>query len=109
MGDNTIWDDYADAHRDLFEYLEPDYNRERIHSALGYVTPAQLELQTVKLEARGVRLPGGVSARGTPQATIEVSEERDGTSLLSPAGWQLFPIQIIGQRNHHHRQDGRKQ
>ncbi len=47
----TMWDGYADTHRDLFEYLEVYYNRERIHSTLGYHTPAQFELQTVKLAA----------------------------------------------------------
>ena len=48
---HTMWDGYSDAHRDLFEYLEVYYNRERIHSTLGWVTPAQFELQTVKAAA----------------------------------------------------------
>ena len=48
---HTMWEGYADAHRDLFEYLEVYYNRERIHSTLGWVTPAQFELQTVKAAA----------------------------------------------------------
>ena len=46
--DHTMWEGYADAHADLFEYLEVYYNRERIHSTLGYVTPAQFELQSAK-------------------------------------------------------------
>ena len=32
-----------DAKRDLFRYIEGFYNRQRIHSALGYLTPEQME------------------------------------------------------------------
>lgn len=34
-----------DAKRDLFSYIEGYYNRHRIHSALGYLTPEQMELK----------------------------------------------------------------
>ena len=34
-----------DAKRDLFQYIEAFYNRQRIHSALGYLTPEQMELK----------------------------------------------------------------
>lgn len=34
------------AKRDLFAYIEAYYNRQRIHSALGYITPEQAELRT---------------------------------------------------------------
>ncbi|MBF0562655.1 MAG: IS3 family transposase [Alphaproteobacteria bacterium] len=40
--------DYPDqetARRDLFAYIEIYYNRQRMHSALGYLTPVQTELQ----------------------------------------------------------------
>ena len=33
----------ASAERVVFEYVEVFYNRERRHSALGYVAPAQFE------------------------------------------------------------------
>ena len=32
-----------EARRDLFAYIEGYYNRRRIHSALGYITPEQAE------------------------------------------------------------------
>ena len=32
------------ARRDLFSYIEGYYNRQRIHSAIGYVTPDQAEV-----------------------------------------------------------------
>jgi len=37
------WGTREEARRDLFAYIESYYNRQRIHSALGYVTPEQAE------------------------------------------------------------------
>ncbi len=34
------------ARRELFAYIEGYYNRQRIHSAIGYITPEQAELRT---------------------------------------------------------------
>ena len=36
---------YADACRQLGRFLDAVYNRKRIHSALGYLTPAEFEAQ----------------------------------------------------------------
>jgi transposase InsO family protein len=36
-----------DAKRDLFTYIEGYYNSRRIHSAIGYVTPIEMELNAV--------------------------------------------------------------
>jgi transposase InsO family protein len=37
------WATRDDARRDLFAYIEGYYNRARIHSAIGYITPEQAE------------------------------------------------------------------
>jgi putative transposase len=33
-----------EARQDLFQYIEAYYNRQRIHSSIGYITPEQMEL-----------------------------------------------------------------
>jgi len=48
---HTQWMGYADAHHALFEYIEIFYNRERLHSTLGYVSPAQFERENLDLVA----------------------------------------------------------
>ena len=42
---HKIYATKEDAKRDLFQYIEGFYNRKRIHSALGYLTPEQMELR----------------------------------------------------------------
>lgn len=37
------WTTREVARRDLFGYIEGYYNRQRVHSALGYLTPEQAE------------------------------------------------------------------
>ena len=41
----TEYADFADALRQLGRFLDDVYNRKRIHSALGYLTPAEFEQQ----------------------------------------------------------------
>ncbi len=40
------WATRDEARRDLFAYMEGYYNRQRMHSALGYLTPEQAERRT---------------------------------------------------------------
>jgi hypothetical protein len=35
------WTTRDEARRDLFAYIDGDINRQRIHSALGYITPSR--------------------------------------------------------------------
>jgi putative transposase len=43
--DLSEYHDYADAYRQLGRFLDAVYNKKRIHSALGYLTPAEFEQQ----------------------------------------------------------------
>ena len=44
---DEIFKSRQEANNELFEYIEVFYNRRRIHSAIGYETPADYELQVV--------------------------------------------------------------
>lgn len=48
---DTIWEGYFDAHQDLFEYLEVYYNTKRIHSSVGWTTPAQFDAMAATMAA----------------------------------------------------------
>ena len=43
---HRLYRNRADAKRDIFEYVEVFYNRVRLHSTLGYLSPVQFESQT---------------------------------------------------------------
>jgi putative transposase len=45
--DLTEYEDFADAWRQLGRFLDDVYNRKRIHSALGYLTPSEFEQQWI--------------------------------------------------------------
>lgn len=41
--DRTAWTSSAQLRAALFDYIEVFYNRERLHSTLGYISPAEAE------------------------------------------------------------------
>ena len=43
--DLSEYEDFGDARRGLGRFLDDVYNRTRIHSSLGYLTPAEFEGQ----------------------------------------------------------------
>ncbi len=43
--DLSDYQDYTDAYRQIGRFIDDVYNRKRIHSALGYLTPAEFEAQ----------------------------------------------------------------
>jgi len=47
------YQDYDDAYRQLGRFLDAVYNVKRIHSALGYLTPAEFEQQWRRAQATG--------------------------------------------------------
>jgi transposase InsO family protein len=44
LADDADYATHAEARRDVFAFLEAWYNRQRLHSAIGYITPEQMEL-----------------------------------------------------------------
>ncbi|WP_405585558.1 integrase core domain-containing protein [Streptomyces sp. NBC_01190] len=41
----TVWESRAMARQDVFRWIAEHYNRERIHSTIGYITPYQARLR----------------------------------------------------------------
>jgi putative transposase len=48
--DLSEYEDFADAWRQLGRFLDDVYNRKRIHSALGYLTPGEFEQQWIVMQ-----------------------------------------------------------
>ena len=48
---DAYYQDSKEARRAIFEYIEGWYNRKRIHSAIGYMTPQQKEDEELKKAA----------------------------------------------------------
>jgi transposase InsO family protein len=55
--DLSEYRDFNDAHRQLGRFLGDVYNRKRIHSSLGYLTPAEFEQQWGKVKPSRATVP----------------------------------------------------
>lgn len=55
--DLTEYEDLADARRQLGRFLDDVYNTKRIHSSLGYLTPAEFEEQWVNMRRTEPPIP----------------------------------------------------
>ena len=60
--DLSEYEDFSDALRGLGRFLDDVYNRKRIHSSLGYLTPAEFEQQWIITQRSG-RLVGSSYSR----------------------------------------------
>ena len=49
----TEYRDFRDARRQIGQFIESVYNRKRLHSALGYLPPAEFE-QSLRLQAKSL-------------------------------------------------------
>lgn len=45
LDQDADYDNPEQAHMDIFKYIETYYNTKRIHSALGWLSPVQFEVQ----------------------------------------------------------------
>ena len=66
--DLSEYRDFADAHGQLGRFLDDVYNRKRIHSSLGYLTPAEFEQQWL-----GARRPWSCDDGGPSSTAYGVS------------------------------------
>ena len=48
--DLSEYEDYGDAMRGLGRFMDDVYNRKRIHSSLGYLTPAEFKQQWISMQ-----------------------------------------------------------
>jgi putative transposase len=53
----TEYENYADARRQLGQFLDDVYNCKRVHSPLGYLTPLEFEQQWLTQQAAQTALP----------------------------------------------------
>ncbi len=70
LGRQRRWSTHDEARRDLFSYIEAYYNRRRVHSAIGYVTPEQAERMVAQTPFHAI---GGRSVQTCPWSAFDIA------------------------------------
>lgn len=65
----TEYADLDDLREHIEEVIERYYNQKRLHSALGYCSPAEFEKQSEPVEANSIHLPSANSFRDGPESS----------------------------------------
>jgi len=58
--DLSEYEDFGDAMKGLGRFLDDVYNRKRIHSSLGYLTPSEFEQQWISMQRSQARVATNV-------------------------------------------------
>jgi len=90
----TAYRNLEDARARIGEFIEQVYNRQRLHSALGYQSPAEFEAAieahqaAVPATPEAVETDGADGSRGKPQSRFPTAPH---SSLEIPSGFPPFP------------------
>ncbi|MFE4995992.1 IS3 family transposase [Streptomyces mirabilis] len=76
----TTFPTRAHAHRAIVRYIEMFYNRKRLHSGLGYKTPAEVHAECDELQA---------AAYGEPSTSLSEKRRAPHTPLAAPASTEI--------------------
>ena len=98
-----------EAKRELFEYIERFYNRKRMHSALGYLSPAEFEARAnANLNHQCVHQTGGGSDVGVADSsggpgTVSFQVLVDGvvraeSPVMHPREMHRFSVDVSGAK-----------
>jgi Integrase core domain len=86
--DLSEYRDFYEARQQIGHFIEDVYNRKRIHSALGYLTPLESELVSELSSGPGSPPLGGIKSVQSSGSTTELSKQG---YKLPPSKWGQIP------------------